>query len=87
VGLLGKAVQNVVGCNINTGGDGSSIGRGEEIDGDIKWAKVRMFSKALRGFVLGIVLCTDQAGEGGKKLKDSKESVTNMVVKGGFVSF
>jgi hypothetical protein len=36
---------------------------------------------ALRGFVLDVMLCTDQVVQGSKELKDREQGITNVVVK------
>jgi hypothetical protein len=60
---------------------GSCISGGEEINGDIKWANVRVIWEAFSWFSLNILFHTDQVGEGGKDLEDGEQSVTDLVVK------
>jgi hypothetical protein len=47
-------------CDIDTNGNGSGIGGGEEIDRNIKRVKkARMFREALRWLMLDIMFCMD----------------------------
>jgi hypothetical protein len=67
--------------DVDTDGDGGGVCGGEEVNGDIQWATSGVIRDALRGFVLDVMLCTDQVVQGSKELKDREQGITNVVVK------
>jgi hypothetical protein len=86
VGLLREGTGNVGNCDVDTNGNGGSVGRCKEVDGDIEGAEPGVVGQALGWLSLDIMFRAYKIGKGGEQLQNGEESVTDVVVERRFVA-